>query len=82
MSWVQWHKVAKTGALPRNWIAVGDANMILNPFSAQGIYKACVDATTLNAVLHSVPASSFTGKLPNVSGLFYQKQNPRVSSLW
>ncbi|KAG8971967.1 hypothetical protein FRC05_010502 [Tulasnella sp. 425] len=71
MSWVQWYKIAKIGALPRNWIAVGDANMILNPFSAQGIYKACIDATTLNAVLHSVPASSFTGKLPNIPGMVF-----------
>ncbi|KAG8902023.1 hypothetical protein FRC01_009691, partial [Tulasnella sp. 417] len=80
MSWVQWHKIANGGVLPRNWIAVGDANMTLNPLSAQGIYKACVDSTTLDAVLRSIPVSS-SSNLPNIPALFYGRQNPRVSSI-
>ncbi|KAG9018813.1 hypothetical protein FRB90_009283 [Tulasnella sp. 427] len=80
MSWVQWHKIANEGTLPKNWIAVGDANMVLNPLYAQGIYKTCVDATTLDSILRSIPSSA--SKLPNLSALFYKKQNPRVSSLW
>lgn len=80
LSWVQWHKIANDGALPRNWIAVGDATMTLNPLYGHGIYKACVDATTLNAVLHSIPASS--PKQPNLPALFYKKATPRISSLW
>ncbi|KIO20987.1 hypothetical protein M407DRAFT_132047 [Tulasnella calospora MUT 4182] len=80
MSWVQWLKIANKGTLPKNWIAVGDANMTLNPLTAQGIYKTCIDSTTLDAVLRSIPSSSFN--LPNIPALFYGRQNPRVSSIW
>ncbi|KAG9048359.1 hypothetical protein FS837_000162 [Tulasnella sp. UAMH 9824] len=80
LSWVQWQKIAQDGILPRNWIAVGDATMTLNPLYGQGIYKACVDSTTLDTVLRSISSSSY--RLSNIPALFYKRLNPRISSLW
>lgn len=80
LSWVQWNKIAQDGTLPRNWIAVGDATMTLNPLYGQGIYKACVDSSTLDTVLRSISSSSY--RLSNIPALFYKRLNPRISSLW
>ncbi|KAG8918859.1 hypothetical protein FRC01_001616 [Tulasnella sp. 417] len=76
MNWVQWHKIAgKSTALPRNWVSVGDANMILNPLYGHGVFKACVEATTLDCVLRSIsPASWEASHIPT---RFFERQVPR-----
>ncbi|KAG8913742.1 hypothetical protein FRC01_004408, partial [Tulasnella sp. 417] len=66
LSWVRWH-LAKD--LPPNFVAIGDATMKLNPIYGQGIAKACIDITTLDAVLRRIPSVS---PLPSISKPFFK----------
>ncbi|KAG8913449.1 26S proteasome regulatory subunit 8, partial [Tulasnella sp. 417] len=76
LNWIRWHQAKD---LPPNFIAVGDAIMKLNPVYGQGITKACLDATTLDAVLRRIPSAL---PLSNVSKSFFDREAPRVQGLW
>ncbi|KAG9011470.1 hypothetical protein FRB94_008301 [Tulasnella sp. JGI-2019a] len=79
-SWVKYHEGA-VDALPRNFIAVGDAMMNVNPAAGQGASKAVIDVTTLDACLRTV--SSRTGDVPkDFSFRFFQSQAPRIKGIW
>ncbi|KAG8971959.1 hypothetical protein FRC05_010494 [Tulasnella sp. 425] len=76
LNWIRW-QMAKD--LPKNFVAIGDAIMKLNPVYGQGITKTCIDITTLDAVLRRIPSKL---PLPNVSKLFFDREAPRVEGLW
>ncbi|KAG9047419.1 hypothetical protein FS837_002275 [Tulasnella sp. UAMH 9824] len=76
LNWIQWHQAK---SLPPNFVAIGDAIMKLNPVYGQGVTKACIDVTTLDAVLRRIPS---TLPLPNVSKSFFKREVPRVQGLW
>lgn len=81
MNWVQWHKITgKNTVLPRNWLPVGDTTMILNPIYGHGVFKACVDVTTLDSVLRSTSSASWKGS--HLPTMFFKRQLPRIRSLW
>ncbi|KAG8923356.1 hypothetical protein FRC02_011180 [Tulasnella sp. 418] len=56
-SYVQYHQLAE-GALPQNFVAMGDSVMQLNPIFGQGITKAAVDALTLDSTLRETDESN------------------------
>ncbi|KAG8875817.1 hypothetical protein FRB97_004705 [Tulasnella sp. 331] len=81
-SWVRYHK-AEIDSLPKNFVAVGDAVMRLNPSAGQGCTKAVYDAVTLGACLGSVSFDKDKADLPeNFSRKFFQKQAPRIEHMW
>ncbi|KAG8909668.1 hypothetical protein FRC00_009679, partial [Tulasnella sp. 408] len=76
MNWVQWHKATgQNSVLPRNWLPIGDATMVLNPFYSHGVFKACIDVTTLDSVLRSTSPASW--KASHIPTLFFKIQPPR-----
>ncbi|KAG8913450.1 hypothetical protein FRC01_004544 [Tulasnella sp. 417] len=76
LNWIKWH-LAKD--LPPNFVAIGDAIMKLNPIYGQGIAKASIDITTLDAILRRIPPIS---PLPNISKQFFKHEASRVRGLW
>ncbi|KAG8861409.1 hypothetical protein FRB96_002858 [Tulasnella sp. 330] len=50
------YQEAAMGALPSNWVAVGDAVMKVNPIYGTGCTKAMMDVVTLDSLLHRVPS--------------------------
>ncbi|KAJ7643012.1 hypothetical protein DFH06DRAFT_1213535, partial [Mycena polygramma] len=79
-SFVRYHSLP-AGALPSNFITVGDASSQLNPIHGQGVTKAIFNGITLNALLHSVkPGFS---RLPNdFSVIYFKRSAPALKSLW
>ncbi|KAJ6527370.1 hypothetical protein B0H19DRAFT_1275184 [Mycena capillaripes] len=79
-SCVKYHSVP-TGALPSNFIAVGDAHIQLNPVHGQGISKAMLKAITLNSLLHSIdsPVPIIPG---DFSARYFKKNAARTEGLW
>ncbi|KAJ7083481.1 hypothetical protein C8R44DRAFT_753495 [Mycena epipterygia] len=51
-SYVRYHCAA--GALPANFVAIGDSRVHLNPIHGQGFAKAIMDGMILNSLLHAV----------------------------
>ncbi|KIO25650.1 hypothetical protein M407DRAFT_25024 [Tulasnella calospora MUT 4182] len=76
LNWIRWHQAKD---LPPNFVAIGDAIMKLNPIYGQGITKACIDITTLDAILRRIPSSL---PLPNLSKPFFNREALRVQGLW
>ncbi|KZV89556.1 hypothetical protein EXIGLDRAFT_751119 [Exidia glandulosa HHB12029] len=63
--------------LPRNFVAVGDATMRLNPRFGEGVTKAALGATTLDGVLRSyAPSHKAFG------ATYFQRLANRTQSLW
>ncbi|KAG6827587.1 hypothetical protein H0H92_011210 [Tricholoma furcatifolium] len=79
-SYVRYHLATD---LPRNWIAIGDSVMKINPADGQGCAKATIGAITLNTLFHALPASR---KDPDVFGNFskefFEAQKDKIESLW
>jgi 2-polyprenyl-6-methoxyphenol hydroxylase-like FAD-dependent oxidoreductase len=73
MHWVKYHE--HTMSLPSNFVASGDALQRLNPIAGQGMAKAMVEATTLDAVLRA----SVT---PTIGPAFFKKVAARTGSVW
>ncbi|KAJ7643430.1 hypothetical protein DFH06DRAFT_1301329 [Mycena polygramma] len=69
------------GALPSNFVVVGDSSLQLSPVHGQGITKVIFNGITLNALLHAVkPGSS---DLPNnFSTLYFKQSAPAMEALW
>jgi 2-polyprenyl-6-methoxyphenol hydroxylase-like FAD-dependent oxidoreductase len=78
MTLVKYHKHAD--ALPRNFIALGDAWLRLNPINGQGMAKAALEAATLDATLRS--ASHRRGEPLDVATSFYKRIAPRLLRTW
>ncbi|KAJ7924324.1 hypothetical protein B0H13DRAFT_2315469 [Mycena leptocephala] len=72
-SYIQYHTLP-AGALPANFIAIGDANMQLNPIHGQGWAKVMLNALVLNTLLHSINPS--LRSLPRDFAARYFKKNP------
>ncbi|KAJ7930896.1 hypothetical protein B0H13DRAFT_1960599 [Mycena leptocephala] len=79
-SYVKYHSVP-TGALPSNFIAVGDAHIQLNPVHGQGVAKVMLNAITLNSLLHSLdsPVPILPG---DFSARYFKKNAARTEGLW
>ncbi|KAJ7791388.1 hypothetical protein B0H14DRAFT_2624999 [Mycena olivaceomarginata] len=58
-SYVKYHSVPE-GSLPRNFVAVGDSNLQLNPVHGQGFAMIMLNAITLNSLLHSLDSADPT----------------------
>ncbi|KAF8189433.1 hypothetical protein K438DRAFT_1832578 [Mycena galopus ATCC 62051] len=80
-SYVKYHSVP-AGALPSNFIAVGDAHIQLNPIHVrQGVSKVMLNAITLNSLLHSIDA--LVPILPgDFSARYFKKNVARTEGLW
>ncbi|KAJ7600423.1 hypothetical protein C8J56DRAFT_846958 [Mycena floridula] len=79
-SYVQYHNIPK-GALPSNFIALGDANLQLNPVHGQGFAKSILNGLTLSSILHAI--DSRANSLPkDFSTRYFKKSAPRTKSLW
>ncbi|KAG8871104.1 hypothetical protein FRB97_009008 [Tulasnella sp. 331] len=78
-SFVKYHQ-AERGSLPKNWVAVGDAVMNLNPVYGQGCTKALMDAVALDSLLRRVPSGR---ELPSdFSNSYFKKAAARTGSMW
>ncbi|KAF7342312.1 hypothetical protein MVEN_01819600 [Mycena venus] len=79
-SYVKYHSVPK-GGLPRNFVAVGDSNLQLNPVHGQGFAKIMLNAITLNSLLHSLDSAGPT--LPrDFSARYFKISSARIEGLW
>jgi hypothetical protein len=73
MHWVKYHEHAPS--LPLNFVALADSLTRLNPALGQGMAKAMVDVTTLDAVLRASATSA-------IGPTFFKKLAARTSSIW
>ncbi|KAJ7732396.1 hypothetical protein B0H14DRAFT_2639877 [Mycena olivaceomarginata] len=71
-SYVKYHSLP-SGTLPCNFIAVGDANLQLNPVHGQGFAKVMLNSITLNTLLHSIGSNALP--LPRDFSTRYFKTN-------
>ncbi|KAJ7891011.1 hypothetical protein B0H14DRAFT_3700703 [Mycena olivaceomarginata] len=79
-SYVKYHSLP-SGTLPCNFIAVGDANLQLNPVHGQGFAKVMLNSITLNTLLHSIGSNALP--LPRDFSTRYFKTNAaRTQGLW
>jgi 2-polyprenyl-6-methoxyphenol hydroxylase-like FAD-dependent oxidoreductase len=73
MYWIKYNK--HTSSLPANFVAISDARMKVNPVWGQGMAKATVDVTTLDAVLRASTDSA-------VGPAFFKKAAARTTRVW
>ncbi|KAJ7878946.1 hypothetical protein B0H13DRAFT_1892398 [Mycena leptocephala] len=79
-SYVKYHTIP-AGTLRPNFIAIGDANIQLNPIHGQGFAKVILNAITLNSLLHSIDSPEPT--LPrDFSAHYFRKNAARTEGLW
>ncbi|KAF7342313.1 hypothetical protein MVEN_01819700 [Mycena venus] len=79
-SYVKYHSVPE-GSLPRNFVAVGDSNLQLNPVHGQGFAKIMLNAITLNSLLHSLDSAGPTLP-PDFSARYFKTNSARTEGLW
>ncbi|KAG8997405.1 hypothetical protein FRB94_007682 [Tulasnella sp. JGI-2019a] len=78
LNWVKYH-AAERATIPKNFIAVGDAVMKVNPLGAHGCSKAMYDAVTLDGCLRKVLGTT----VPNdFSSTFFHQQSTRNRHFW
>ncbi|KAJ6522662.1 hypothetical protein DFH09DRAFT_1330462 [Mycena vulgaris] len=78
-SFVRYHYLAR-GALPSNFIALGDATMQLNPMHGHGFAKIMVNGMALNSLLHEVDTAS---SLPlDFSTRYFKNSVSAMQGLW
>jgi hypothetical protein len=70
------------GALPVNFVALGDAAMRVNPIFGQGIGKAAIDVATLDGVLRRIGASSAGIVHTNVTVEFFKQHIRRTQPMF
>ncbi|KAJ7630338.1 hypothetical protein FB45DRAFT_915234 [Roridomyces roridus] len=79
-SYVQYHSLPEA-KLPSNFVAIGDANLQLNPMHAQGFAKIMLNALVLNALLNTVKLDAT--ELPRDFSKRYFKANAlNTQGLW
>ncbi|KAJ7085315.1 hypothetical protein C8R44DRAFT_752913 [Mycena epipterygia] len=80
LSHVQYHS-APAGALPSNFVAIGDANLKLNPIYGQGFAKILLNGLALNALLHTTNPGG--QKLPrDFSARYFKRNAANTQGLW
>ncbi|KAJ6569418.1 hypothetical protein B0H19DRAFT_694446 [Mycena capillaripes] len=79
-SYIEYHRLP-AGALPSNFIAIGDSTLQLNPVHGQGFSKIILNGVVLNSLLNSVD--------PNLRGLprdfaarYFKNNAAYTHSLW
>lgn len=78
-SYIQYQK-AQTGAIPSNFVAIGNAVMAVNPVFGQGMAKACIGAVTLDRFLGCLRKGK---SIPtNFSKRFFALQAARIDGIW
>ncbi|EJD37351.1 hypothetical protein AURDEDRAFT_116824 [Auricularia subglabra TFB-10046 SS5] len=63
--------------VPRNFVAMGDASMRVNPRFGQGVTKGAIGAMTLDSVLRTMAPTH-----KDFSRVFFQKMTPRTDGAW
>ncbi|KAJ7631343.1 hypothetical protein DFH06DRAFT_1224287 [Mycena polygramma] len=77
------YDTAPAKALPCNFIAVGDANMNLNPVYGQGFAKCIMNGIALNSLLHAIDTKSIPSAVPgDFSARYFKKSASAVQGLW
>ncbi|KAJ7089573.1 hypothetical protein C8R44DRAFT_648716 [Mycena epipterygia] len=80
LSHVQYHSLP-AGELPSNFVAIGDANLKLNPIYGQGFAKIILNGLALNTLLHTINPGQ--EKLPREFSAQYFKNNAaNTQALW
>ncbi|KAJ6518128.1 hypothetical protein C8R47DRAFT_1232136 [Mycena vitilis] len=73
----------KAKDLPSNFVAVGDANLKLNPIHGQGFAKCIVNGIALAASLHAIDEDSVPTALPaDFSAKYFRKSAGDMEALW
>ncbi|KAF8189174.1 hypothetical protein K438DRAFT_1971821 [Mycena galopus ATCC 62051] len=79
-SYIQYHRLP-ANALPSNFIAIGDANLQLNPVHAQGFTKTILNGLALDPLLRSINPDP--GNLPrDFSARYFKKNAAHTHGLW
>ncbi|KAJ7715033.1 hypothetical protein DFH07DRAFT_368825 [Mycena maculata] len=79
-SYVRYHMVP-AGALPSNFIAIGDAKLQLNPIHGQGFTKIVLNGITLNSLLNTVDPRS--NNLPrDFAARYFKNDAVNTEGLW
>lgn len=63
--------------MPRNFVALGDSSMRVNPRFGQGVSKSVMGAVCLDSVLRQMPPSD-----RNFGKTFFEKLTTRTDSVW
>jgi len=78
-SYVQYHRVPDV--LPSNFVAIGDANLQLNPIHGQGFAKIILNGLALNTLLRSINPD--LRSLPrDFSARYFKKNAAYTHGLW
>ncbi|KAJ7037348.1 hypothetical protein C8F04DRAFT_1092144 [Mycena alexandri] len=77
-SYIEYHRVPARD-LPSNFIAIGDANLQLNPIHGQGFAKIMLNGITLNALLHSLNTTSLPRDFPT---RYFKKNAVYTGGMW
>ncbi|KAF7327955.1 hypothetical protein MKEN_00375700 [Mycena kentingensis (nom. inval.)] len=78
LAFIQYH-LLRPGALPSNFVAVGDASVYLNPVHGQGFAKAMLNCITLNALLHA----DSSARIPrDFSARYFNHSAKMMKGLW
>ncbi|KAG8945043.1 hypothetical protein FRC03_001829 [Tulasnella sp. 419] len=80
LSYVQYHLAPN---MPTNFCALGDSVMRVNPLFGQGCAKACLGASTLDAVLRQLSSRQDGPWLSSDFGkVFWDLHTSRIQSIW
>ncbi|KAG9018335.1 hypothetical protein FRB93_000038 [Tulasnella sp. JGI-2019a] len=79
LAYIKYHE-AESGALPSNWVAIGDSMVKLNPIYGQGCGKAMMDVVALDKLLRGLPSRH---AIPDgFSTKFFRKAITRTQGMW
>ncbi|KAF8151934.1 hypothetical protein K438DRAFT_1864784 [Mycena galopus ATCC 62051] len=79
-TYIRYHRLP-TNALPSNFIAIGDANLQLNPVHGQGFAKTILNGLALDPLLRSINPD--LGNLPrDFSARYFKKNAAYTHGLW
>ncbi|KAJ7451071.1 hypothetical protein FB451DRAFT_1284592 [Mycena latifolia] len=79
-SYIRYHSVP-AGALPANFVAIGDSNLQLNPIHGQGFTKIVLNGVVLNSLLTTMNPS--VGVLPrDFSSRYFKNNAAYTQGLW
>jgi hypothetical protein len=73
---------ATKGALPANFVALGDASMRLDPVFAQGCGKAVIDVATLDGLLRRVDGFKAGAVPDSFASEFFKKHAARTRRMF
>ncbi|KAL5485239.1 hypothetical protein ACEPAI_7881 [Sanghuangporus weigelae] len=79
LSWIKYEKAAY---LPKNFVAVGDSVMQVNPTFGQGFSKAVASVVTLDSTLRSRSVINSTVIPDGFSARYFKSQAQRTAMAW